>query len=86
MLVFAPPDAPLQRPADLPGELSAVVIDETTDPQNTVTTKYRMRRGGFVLVRPDGYIGFRGDARSEAALRAYVAKIVSAPARTLAAA
>jgi hypothetical protein len=37
-----------------------VRVDDSSDPDGTARTAYGMRRGGFVLVRPDGHIADRG--------------------------
>lgn len=45
---------------------------------------YGAERGGLVLVRPDGHIGFRGGARDVPALRRYLARIFADPAKVAA--
>lgn len=48
-----------------------VRIDDETDPTGSARKVYGLRHGGYVLVRPDGYVAYRGSdgaaARREAA-------------------
>ncbi|WP_459546885.1 FAD-dependent monooxygenase [Nocardia sp. X0981] len=40
---------------------AVVRIDPTTDPAGEARERYRMRHDGYVLIRPDGYVAYRGD-------------------------
>lgn len=37
-----------------------VRIDDETDPTGAARDRYGLRRGGYVLIRPDGYVAYRG--------------------------
>ncbi|WP_063041871.1 FAD-dependent monooxygenase [Nocardia grenadensis] len=42
-----------------------VPIDDETDPRSEARKRYSMRGGGFVLVRPDGHVAYRGNEFTE---------------------
>lgn len=67
LLRFVPDRFAVTRPpGDLPTEdlvtedLVTVQIDRSVDPTGAAVRSYRMSAGGLVLVRPDGYLGYRG--------------------------
>jgi 4,5-epoxidase len=71
---------------DLPqGQLNTITIDPAVDPGGTLTRKYGAQRGALILVRPDGYIGFRGARDDWDALRGYLARL-KGPGRAVASA
>ncbi|NKY35680.1 FAD-dependent oxidoreductase [Nocardia speluncae] len=43
-----------------------VRIDDETDPTGAAGERYGLRRGGYVLIRPDGYVAYRGSDGAEA--------------------
>ncbi|WP_228001078.1 FAD-dependent monooxygenase [Nocardia australiensis] len=43
-----------------------VRIDDETDPTGSARDRYGLRRGGYVLIRPDGYVAYRGSDLTEA--------------------
>lgn len=76
LLIFSGSSAATQPLKGLPHEVYTVPVDSATDPEGVVRTSYTMSQGGFVLVRPDGYIGFRGGPGSEGALQAYLERVL----------
>lgn len=71
-------------PADL-GELGPRVqllrADAGSDPDGALRRLYRAETGALVLIRPDGHVGFRGDAGDLAGLRRYLARALAGPAK-----
>ncbi|NKY58245.1 FAD-dependent monooxygenase [Nocardia flavorosea] len=62
LLVFAPASSAGKRPGarhSVAGPVE-VRIDDETDPTGAVRDAYGLRRGGYVLIRPDGYVAYRG--------------------------
>jgi hypothetical protein len=71
---------------DFKGLINAVVViraaradfsDALLDSDGGAHALYEAEPGGVVLIRPDGYIGFRGGARHTEALREYLAGILT---------
>ena len=54
---------------------------DLADPQGAIHRAFAAHRPLAVWVRPDKYVGFRGDPRSTAALRAYLEGMFAGPAR-----
>jgi len=54
------------------GILTDVADDVVDDRAGSVSRRYGMVDGGYVVVRPDGYIGFLGDLDDTAALETYL--------------
>ncbi|MCX0275153.1 FAD-dependent monooxygenase [Nocardia zapadnayensis] len=46
--------------------LHVVPIDDRTDPAGEARDRYSMSRGGYVLIRPDGHVAYRGRDATEA--------------------
>ena len=57
---------------------SSVATDELLDISGNAHTLYEVLHGGVILVRPDGYIGFRSDRFDPQIFRAHLTKIFSA--------
>ena len=81
LLCFAGAAGALPPPADLLPVEGAIGVDRAADPDLGLTRRYRAEKGAFVLVRPDGYIGFRGGTGSAGALRAYLENVRLAGSR-----
>ncbi len=47
-----------------PSWVRPVALDDTTDPQGAVRRTLRLTDGGWILVRPDGYVAARGSSRA----------------------
>ncbi|MEQ7125181.1 FAD-dependent monooxygenase [Actinopolymorpha sp. B11F2] len=65
LIIFDPAGAHsgsnLQSHTNMPGTDPVIVrVDDGSDPDGTARAAYGMRRGGFVLVRPDGHIADLG--------------------------
>ena len=60
---------------------SSVATDDLLDVSGNAHALYEVLHGGVILVRPDGYIGFRSDRFDSQSFRAYRAKIFSAVRR-----
>ncbi|MGW5383247.1 FAD-dependent monooxygenase [Nocardia sp. NPDC003963] len=45
--------------------MTVVPIDDETDPTGEARDRYSIRRGEFVLIRPDGYLAYRGREAAE---------------------
>jgi hypothetical protein len=54
---------------------SSAIPDVLFDPDGAAHTLYEAKPTGIVLIRPDGYIGFRGGGNHVDALQEYLAKI-----------
>jgi 2-polyprenyl-6-methoxyphenol hydroxylase-like FAD-dependent oxidoreductase len=54
---------------------SSALPDALFDPDGTVHALYEVHPTGFVLIRPDGYIGFRGGGNHLEALREYLSRL-----------
>ncbi|WSJ01541.1 FAD-dependent monooxygenase [Nocardia sp. NBC_01329] len=46
-------------------QMAVVPIDHETDPAGEACDRYTMRKGGFVLIRPDGHVAYRGGEAAE---------------------
>jgi 2-polyprenyl-6-methoxyphenol hydroxylase-like FAD-dependent oxidoreductase len=88
VLVFAGDRENPERERLIPDEYANVVeayVVSTTDgaaralydPTGEVHQRYAAAHGDLVLIRPDGYIGFRGPIDSTAALREYLTSILT---------
>lgn len=65
-----------------PARVQVLPITPARDPDGALRRRYAAGRGALVLVRPDGYIGFRGELSAGAALGRYLARIFAdAPVR-----
>jgi len=58
---------------------SSSISDVLCDPDGAAHNLYEALPNGIVLIRPDGYIGFRGAGNQIAALREYLARFFVAP-------
>jgi len=68
LLVFSGPGGPPRLEVD-PRRVQVLAVGEAED---ALRRRYGAGRGALVLVRPDGYIGFRGGLAEGAALRRYL--------------
>jgi 2-polyprenyl-6-methoxyphenol hydroxylase-like FAD-dependent oxidoreductase len=50
---------------DATDRMTVVPIDDETDPKGEVRERYSIRGEGFVLVRPDGHVAYRGNEATE---------------------
>jgi NADPH-dependent dioxygenase len=51
-------------PVSPPSWVRPVALDDGTDPQGTVRRTLGLTDGGWILVRPDGYVAARGSSRA----------------------
>ena len=82
LTVTAGKSAPAAGPA---GQMQVLVTtDETTvggydhvivDPGESIAKRYRLRDGGHVVVRPDGYVGAVVDLGNQTGIADYFAQI-----------
>lgn len=75
LLMFAGRNAPPPTLSRLPSEITLVNVDRVADPDGLLSRRYNAERGALVLIRPDGYIGFRGGLNSSAALWSFLNKL-----------
>ena len=61
--------------------VQVLAIGREQDPTGALTRRYAAERGALVLVRPDGYVGFRAGPGDIAALRRYLARALAGPAK-----
>jgi 2-polyprenyl-6-methoxyphenol hydroxylase-like FAD-dependent oxidoreductase len=71
VILVLPHDASGKTEIDLPSELIAGVY---IDSKNQLRDRLGLRNTAIALVRPDGYIGFRGNEKSHDALHAHLEK------------
>jgi 2-polyprenyl-6-methoxyphenol hydroxylase-like FAD-dependent oxidoreductase len=79
LLVFedAPGTVDAARVLDgMADEVGVLRLDATADPGGRVRERYRMRRPGWVLIRPDQVIAARGEAGDVAVLQTYLERVV----------
>lgn len=70
------PDQPLMTPLLLPSHIHI-------DSDNDLHQQYGMGKGGYVLIRPDGYISYIGNLNDEMDLIGWVYRSFQIPARPL---
>jgi 3-(3-hydroxy-phenyl)propionate hydroxylase len=58
-----------------PALVQVLAVTPASDPGGVLRRRYAAERGALVLVRPDGYVGFRGDPSAEPALMDYLARV-----------
>ena len=68
------PDHPLMTPLPLPSHIHV-------DADNDLHQRYGMSRGGYVLIRPDGYISYIGSLSDEMDLIGWVHRSFQIPAK-----
>jgi len=59
---------------------SSVVTDDLLDVSGNAHALYQVRHGGIILVRPDGYIGYRSDSFDITGFHTFLNKIFIRPA------
>lgn len=75
LLLFVGTGAPPDLGALDPARVQVLTITAARDPGAALRRRYGAERGALVLVRPDGYIGFRGDLSAAEGLRRHLARI-----------
>jgi len=90
-VLLAGPDGETWRESALPAaahlgiELDAhrVGAERLTDPEGIFTTAYGITRAGALLIRPDGFVGWRAAAGCESPVRAIVEPLTTLAGRTI---